>query len=169
MAKHTSATAPEESPHETKTTPLTSSDALRDRAQSVTNDKTIDPQWRMVIHYALELDDPWLPELVRRAEAREDVVTTFESLGKFEGQQDCLTQEKIRTLAEIICRGGNDCVAALLVLMGTLEDSACPNLLANRAKHFAFIRCSELNLYGVVDTQIAVVENELLTGNELTG
>ena len=169
MAKHTSAKAQAETPHEPETTAITSSDTLRDRAQSVTNDKTIDPQWRMVIHYALELDDPWLPELVRRAEAREDVVTTFESIRKFEGRLDCLAEERIRTLAEIICRGGNDCVAALLVLMGTLENSACPNLLANRAKHFAFIRCGELNLYGVVDTQIAVVENELLTGNELTG
>lgn len=169
MTTHTSATAPEESPHETETTAITSSDALRDRAQSVTNDGTIDPQWRVIIQYALELDDPWLPELVRRAEAHEDIVATFQSLRKFEGQQDCSTEEKIRALAEIICRGGNDCVAALLVLMGTLENSACPNLLANRAKHFAFIRCSELNLYGVIDTQIAVVENELLTGNELTG
>src|SRR5688500_11141277 len=96
MTTHTSATAPEESPHETETTAITNSDALRDRAQSVTNDKTVDPQWRMVIHYALELDDPWLPELVRRAEARQDVVTTFESLGKFERQQDCSTEEKIR-------------------------------------------------------------------------
>lgn len=169
MAKHTSAKALAETPHEPEATTIAVNDAIRDRAQSVTNDGTIDPQWRMVIHYALELDDPWLPELVRRAEAREDVVTTFESLRKFEGQQDCMTEEKIRTLAEIICRGGNECVAALLVLMGTLENSACPNLLANRAKHFAFVRCSELNLYGVVDTQIAVVENELLTGNELTG
>lgn len=100
MVKHTSAKAHAETPHETGTTTIAVKDALRDRAQSVTNDKTIDPQWRMVIHYALELDDPWLRELVRHAEARENVVTTFESLGKFERQKDCLTEEKIRTLAE---------------------------------------------------------------------
>lgn len=58
-------------------------------------------------------------------------------------------------------------MAALVVLMGTLENSAYPNLLANTAKHFAFIRCGELNLYEVVDAQIAVVENELLTSNDL--
>ena len=57
--------------------------------------------------------------------------------------------------------------AALFVLMGTLENSRDPKLLANTAKHFAFTRCSELNLYGMVDAQIAVVEGELLAGNTL--
>jgi hypothetical protein len=61
-----------------------------------------------------------LPELVRRAEAGEDVVATFESVRTAESKQDYSTEEKIRTLAEIICRGGDDCVAALLVLMGSV-------------------------------------------------
>src|SRR5688572_11061878 len=36
-------------------------------------------------------------------------------------------------------------------------------MLANTAKHFAFTRCGELNLYEMVDAQIAIVEGELLT------
>ena len=48
--------------------------------------------------------------------------------------------------------------------MGTLQNSAEPEALANAAKHFAFTRCGELNVYGMVDAQIAVVESELLAG-----
>jgi hypothetical protein len=50
----------------------------------------------------------------------------------------------------------------LFVLMGTLENSAHPKLLANTAKHFAFTRCAELNLYEMVDAQLPLVESELL-------
>ncbi|HEX6716544.1 MAG TPA: hypothetical protein VF088_05505 [Pyrinomonadaceae bacterium] len=39
---------------------------------------------------------------------------------------------------------------------------ADPQALANTAKHFAFTRCGELNVYGMVDAQIAVVKDELL-------
>jgi hypothetical protein len=38
-----------------------------------------------------------------------------------------------------------------------------PKALANTAKHLVFTRCGELNLNGVVDAQIAVLESELLT------
>ena len=48
--------------------------ALKRRAQAVLNDKSIDPQSRVVIRYALETNDPWLAELVRRAEAGEQIV-----------------------------------------------------------------------------------------------
>lgn len=57
--------------------------------------------------------------------------------------------------------------AALLVLMASLENGTHPKVLANTAKHFAFTRCSEFNLYGMVDAQIAAVEAELLAGNGL--
>jgi hypothetical protein len=52
--------------------------------------------------------------------------------------------------------------------MGMLEDSTHPKVLANTAKHFAFTRCGELKLYGMVDSQIAVLEGELLADNTLT-
>lgn len=66
------------------------------------------------------------------------------------------------TLAEIICGAGNESAAALFVLMGKVANSTQPNVLAHTAKHFAFTRCGERNVFGMVDAQIAVVENELL-------
>ena len=51
----------------------------------------------------------------------------------------------------------------LFVLMGTLQNSADPTVLANTVKPFAFTRCGELNVFGMVDAQIAVLESELLT------
>jgi hypothetical protein len=41
------------------------------------NDTSIDTQSRAIIRYALETNDPWLAELVRRADAGEDVVEDF--------------------------------------------------------------------------------------------
>ncbi len=76
-------------------------------------------------------------------------------------------EEKIEALAEIICRNDDEAAAALFVLMGTLESSAHPKLLANGAKHSAFTRCAESNLYGMVDAQLAVVEGELLARDTL--
>ena len=68
----------------------------------------------------------------------------------------------------MICWAGDEAAAALFVLMGILENSTHPKLLANTAKHFAFSRCSESNLYGVVDAQVAVIESELLAGMVLS-
>ena len=74
-------------------------------------------------------------------------------------------------MTEIICRAGDKPgakAAALLVPMATVEKSTHPKALANTAKHLAFTRCGELNVYGMVDAQIAVAQGELLTGNILT-
>jgi len=70
--------------------------------------------------------------------------------------------EKIEALAEIICRAGDHSAAALFVLMGTLEESTDPQVLANTAKHLAFTRCGESNIFGIVDAQRAMIEGELL-------
>ena len=72
------------------------------------------------------------------------------------------SREKIEALAEIICGGGEESAAALFVLMGRVQNSADPIALANTTKHFAFTRCGEFNVYGMVDAQIAVIESELL-------
>ena len=45
--------------------------------------------------------------------------------------------------------------------MARLEKSTHPKALANSAKHFAFTRCGELNLYGIVDADVALIEGEL--------
>jgi hypothetical protein len=132
--------------------------ALTRRAQAVLNDRLIDPQTRAIIRYGLETNDPWLAELVRRADAGESV-DTLDFSQTPEGES---SEEKIETLSEIICRAGDESAAALLVLMGTVENSTHPKLLANTAKHFAFTRCGEANLYGMVDAQIATIEGELL-------
>jgi len=152
MTTHTSATVRE--PHVSKTRTNTIMNALTRRAQAVLNDRSIDPQTRAIIRYALETNDPWLAELVKRADAGESVVDKL----------DCLQtpEEKIEALSEIICRANDESAAALLVLMATLENSTHPKVLANTAKHFAFTHCGEANLYGIVDAQIATIEGELL-------
>ena len=154
MSNHSSAR-----PHTIKSTNNCSiSEALKRRAQSVINDKSVDAETRAFIRYALEINDPSLAELVRRADADETV----------DNLNIPPTREKIEALADIICGGGNNAPAALLVLMAILENASEPQALAHAAKHFAFTRCGELNLYGMVDAQTALLESELLAPNPLT-
>ena len=77
MTTHGSATALEETPHVTESNTITVSDDLRRRAESVINDRAIDPQWKPIIRYALEINDPWLADLVRRAEAGEPFIDSI--------------------------------------------------------------------------------------------
>ena len=88
MTTHSSATVRVETPHETETTQITVSDALRRRAQSVMNDGLIDPQWRNIIRYALEINDPLLPDLVRRAGTGERIIETTEFAIEYETSDD---------------------------------------------------------------------------------
>ena len=74
MANDSSATV-RETPHANRTSRTnTIMNALKERAQAVLNDRTIDPQSRAIIRYALETNDPWLAELVRRADEGETLV-----------------------------------------------------------------------------------------------
>ncbi len=169
MLNHSSARDYAETPHVTNSSTTTVSKALQRRAQSVINDRSIDPQSRAVIRYGLETNDPWLAELVRRVDAGEAVVDIDFSEFAENSEHDS-REEKIEALAELICRAGDEPEtksAALLVLMATLENATHPKALANTAKHFAFGRCGELNVCGMVDAQIAVLERELLAGNML--
>jgi hypothetical protein len=165
MANHGSASV-RETPHVNQTSRTnTIINALKQRAQSVLNDKSIDPESRAIIRYALETNDPWLAELVRRADAGEAVVDSAGFL-----KTSSTTDEKIAALTEMICRASDEAgtkSAALLVLMSTLENAMDPKALANLAKHVAFTRCGELNFNGMVEAQIAVFESELLTDNAL--
>ena len=149
-----------ETPHATETTTTTNmSDALKRRAQSIINNTSLDPQSRAVIRYGLEINDPWLPELVRRVDAGESILDCLNGLTL---QTD---EEKVTALADLICRAGDEPEtksAALLVLMSTIENAAHPKALANAAKHFAFTRCGELNIHEMVGAQVAVFEDELL-------
>ena len=163
MTSDSSATARPETPHITRTTRTnTIVNALRQRAQAVLDDRSIDPQSRAIIRYALETHDPWLARLVRRAEAGGEIA---ESLREFDTNEDDPSNEKIAALAELICRRGDEPAiksAALVILMSALEDAAHPRSLANTAKHLAFTRCGELNFCGMIEAQIAVFENEIL-------
>ncbi len=134
--------------------------ALKERAQAVLNDQSIDAPSRAIIRYALETNDPLLAELVRRADAGQ---TLLDEAGYL--NISSTDEEKIEALAELICRAGDEAgtkSAALLVLMSTLENASHPKALANLAKHLAFTRCGELNFNGVVESQIEVFESELL-------
>ena len=164
MTTHSSATTREEEPHENRTTrTATIIDALKRRVQAVLNDSSIDAQSRAVLRKALETNDPWLAQLIERADASERIVDTFSQTSQTNEADS--SREKIEALAEIICGAGEEAAAALLVLMGTLENSMHPKVLAHTAKHFAFTRCGELNFNGMVDARIAVLEGELLARN----
>ena len=98
------------------------------------------------------------------ATAREPHVNrTIESSQTVETSDDDVSGDKIEALAEIICSAGDESAGALFVLMGMLQNSTDPKVLANTIKHFAFTRCGELNLFGMVDAQIAVVEGALMS------
>ena len=210
MANHSSAITHTESPHSTIR-------ALKRRAKSIINNKSIYPGTRAIIHYGLEITDASLPDLIPRAEAHEllldnltpptpqttqhnspepdslrDHSVEYDSVDDPPDENDSIeyhldkndsvadhssdrdtpedasTAAKLEALTELICRLGDDPgtkSAALLVLMATLENSPHPQALANLAKHLAFTRCCELNLYGLLDIQIAAVEHELLADN----
>jgi hypothetical protein len=144
MVTHTSAREREHTPHTTNSTNNQNiNEALKRRAQSVINDKSIDAETRAIIRYGLEINEPCLPELVRRVDAGQSIIDNLNITPT--------SEEKIEALADIICRAGNEPSAALLVLMATLENAPHPKVLANAAKHFALTRCSALNLYGIVD------------------
>ena|ERR1044072_5112530 len=113
MATHVSATV-RETPHESETTEITISDALRRRAESVVNDRSIDPQWRHIVRYALEINDPLLPDLVRRADADERIIETAEFQQTPESDEADSSRGKIEALVEIICGGGQQSAAAYL-------------------------------------------------------
>ena len=88
----------------------------------------------------------------------------------FESLNPNATDEKLEALTNLICRAGDEPAiksAALLVLMATLESSTHSKSLANTAKHIAFARCAELNVCGIVESQIATLERELFVDHNV--
>ena len=161
MANHSSATTREHTPHVKRLSRSnTIMNALKERALAVLNDRSIDPQSRAIIRYAFETNDPWLARLVQ-AQIDEDIIEAVESeLPKGTGEDDS-SRKKIEALADMICNGGEEAAAALFVLMEALQTSSEPKALAHVVKHFAFTRCGELNVFGIVDSQVAVLERKL--------
>ena len=156
-----------EAPHATETNIVKQSgelsNSLRRRAQSVVNNRFIDAETRAIIRYGLEINDPAVSELVRIVDAGESIVDSIDVATSLASEDDSI-DEKIEALVDMICRAGDEPErrsAALLVLMATLENGPHPKLLVNAAKHLAFTRCGELNVYGLVDAHIALIEGEL--------
>ncbi len=167
MVSHSSASVREQAPHSITNNILklnSNNDDVRQRAWSLLRDKSLDEGSRSLIGYALEIDDPSLPELVQRAEAGESVVENMSTAATSENDS---TEQRVETLAEMICRAHEPGIraAALLVLMSALENANDPKSLAKNAKHYAFTRCGEMNVCGMVDAQIAMLERELLPDN----
>lgn len=112
MANHVSATPRVETPHVNQTTRTTRTNtimnALKERALAVLNDPSIDAESRAIIRCALETNDPWLAEMVRRAEASETKVNASDFSQTPETDRADSTREKIEALAEIICGAGTD-------------------------------------------------------------
>jgi hypothetical protein len=166
MANHSSATVREHTSHANQTSRTnTIANALKRRAQAVLNDKSIDPQSRAIIRYALEINDPWLAKLVRRADAGEAIVDALDFEEPPENNKD---DERIAALTEMICRAGDEPdikSAALFVLIATIQNSAHPKALADVAKYGAFIRCAEMNPYKLVDAQVEMMSRELFADN----
>ena len=155
MSHHNSATERDETPHTINSTNnQTISDALKQRAQSVINNKSIDGETRAIIRYGLETNDPLLSDLVHRVDAGETIIDNINLLHS--------SEDKVQALAELICSADEQSAAALLVLMSTFENATDPKALANAVKHLAFTRCGELYVYSMVDAQIAVFEDKLL-------
>jgi hypothetical protein len=162
MANHTSARLREHTPHVNRTTRTsTIVNALKRRAQAVLNDNSIDPQSRAIIRYALETNDPWLAELVRRADSG-DTTEQLDFSQMPENDEDVSSAAKIEACVELICGAGSKACVALLVLMATLEKATHPKALANIAKHLVFTCCAGSNVNGMVDAQIEMLESELL-------
>jgi len=170
MASHSSATAREHTPRTINSFTNNTlnqtqiSDDLRRRAESVIQDKSIDTRSRTIIRYAFEINDPMLSELVQRVEEGECIV---DDIVAADAPEDESTEPKVEALAEMICQGDDPGrrAVALLVLMSALENADDPKSLANTAKHCAFTRCGEMNVYGMIDVQIAMLERELFTHN----
>ncbi|HJP95323.1 MAG TPA: hypothetical protein VJ875_25460 [Pyrinomonadaceae bacterium] len=66
-----------DSPKDCEETPHTRN-TLKQRAQAVIDDRSIDAQTRAVIRYGLETDDPWLAEIVRGVDAGKTIEETIE-------------------------------------------------------------------------------------------
>jgi len=97
MSNLSSARLREETPH--------NSDVVKRRAQSIINDESIDAQTRVIIRYGLEINDPWLPQLVRCVEAGQSIIDNLYVHS---------SEEKIELLTDLICRAGDEPSAAAL-------------------------------------------------------
>ena len=67
------------------------SNVLKRRAQSIIDDKSIDAETRAIIRYGLEINDPWLPDLVRSVDAGENIINNL-YVNSSEEKMEALTE-----------------------------------------------------------------------------
>lgn len=70
----------------------------------------------------MEINDPWLAELVRRADAGETALETIDFSQTPDTLEQDVSDKRVRALADMICRDGDEPEtrsAALLVLMSS--------------------------------------------------
>ena len=96
MTSHSSARERNETPHAINSITKTLSDALKRRAQSVIEDKSIDAGTRAVIRYGLEVNDPWLAELVGRVDAGETIIDELGFLQTAAASEDDSNQKRLK-------------------------------------------------------------------------
>src|SRR5689334_3449798 len=103
MLNHNSAQLRDETPPATNSiTNKPISEAVKRRAQSLVKDRTISAGERTWIRYALEINDPALAEMVRRADAGEPIIDDAHPIGT----EEVSAEEKIERLAGMICQAG---------------------------------------------------------------
>ena len=139
MLKDSSATAQEQSPHVNET-------AQNSHVNHTRTSQTPDTH-----------EDEWTSKAG-------DVNSTGEAAEAYSmraHKEDSSGPQEIETLVDIICGAGEERAGALLVFLELLENSEEPQALAYTTKHLAFTRCGELNVYGMLDAQIAAIGREL--------
>ena len=87
------------------------SETLKQRAQLVIKNKSIDAGTRAVIRYGLETNDPSLGDLVQRVDAGETIIDNINlsqtsTPDDDSNEEKTEVEEKIEALAVILCRPG---------------------------------------------------------------
>jgi hypothetical protein len=77
MATNSNVSATQEAPH-SENSKQPNTQAIKQQARAILKDMSIDSESRAYIRFALETDDPWLPDLVQRVEQGENLGKTFD-------------------------------------------------------------------------------------------
>ena len=102
MTTDSSASVRDETPHANQITrTATILNSLKRRAQAVLDNSSIDPQSRAIIRYAMEINDPGLAELVRRADAGDTALDTIDFSQTPDTLERDLSDKRVRALASL--------------------------------------------------------------------
>jgi hypothetical protein len=77
MATNSSVSSTPEAP-QSENSNRANTQAIKQKARAIFKDMSIDSESRAYIRFALETNDPWLPDLVQRVEQGENLGETFD-------------------------------------------------------------------------------------------